>query len=140
MSTTKSLKNSPENLGMRRKGPPDEEFAARFKELCEDKGVPWKNQDVGKFIGKTTTTAWNYMNGVKLPSMDNAIDLAKRFDCTVEWLLTGRGPKEIAKVSEQAVDYAIEKRIKEGEMLDLRPLSNAHRVVVRRLWIRLRNR
>jgi hypothetical protein len=37
--------------------------------------------------------AWNYWNGEKLPSMKQAILMAKRLNICVEWLLTGRGPK-----------------------------------------------
>lgn len=89
---------------MTRKSPPDSGFAHRFRLLCDRQGLPWAQQEIGKFIGKSGTTAWNYMNGVKLPSMDSAIDLARRFKCPVEWLLTGRGSPDLPPDSPVAAD------------------------------------
>jgi DNA-binding XRE family transcriptional regulator len=128
ISTTQGYKEFEDNRGMKQKGPPDQRFAARFRELCEGKELPWTQQAVAKFIHKSTATAWNYMNGVKLPSMENAIDLALRFNCCVEWLLTGRGPKrpggeqlppEIAQVVEAMTLMEPEQQYQAKQIVDI---------------------
>jgi len=72
---------------------PDEEFAKRFVEACEDAGLPSQQNALGKSLGVSGPMAWNYKNGVKIPSMGTAIRIADKTGVCVEWLLTGRGPK-----------------------------------------------
>jgi DNA-binding XRE family transcriptional regulator len=73
----------------------DNAFAERFRRLVAEKFAATKKisqAELGKKLGVSTTCAHFYLNGERLPSMDNARDLARTFNVCVEWFLTGRGP------------------------------------------------
>lgn len=71
----------------------DIEFSNRFRKLVADKGWSELNRiDLGKKIGTSSTCATFYMNGDRLPAIDQARIISKLFDVCVEWLLTGKGP------------------------------------------------
>lgn len=114
-SVTQSYVYKPDNQGMK---PRHEEtsfeamkhpgFAKRFREACRDNKLPPRQKEVSKFLQTTTTTAWNYLNGEKLPSMESAIEMAGRFGVCTEWLLSGRGPKRPDSVGEGSDRYLID--------------------------------
>jgi hypothetical protein len=69
------------------------DFARRFQEACTETHLPTSMDALGKVFSVSGVMAWNYWNGEKLPSMRQAILMAKKLNVCVEWLLTGRGPK-----------------------------------------------
>ena len=73
--------------------PPNKEFGARFKRLAREAGYATTQAEIARVLSCSKTTAWNYLNGDKLPAMDNAVKVAEVLGCCVEYLLTGRGPK-----------------------------------------------
>lgn len=77
-------------------GKQDHDFARRFRALCIEADFPTTQNELGKILGVSGTTAFNYLNGLKLPSMPRAIHFAKLLNVCVEYLLTGRGPKRPA--------------------------------------------
>lgn len=84
---------------------PYPEFAMRFREACQGAGLDMRQKALGKAFGVSGTTAWNMLNGTKMPSMPTAARIARRTGVCVEWLLTGRGPKHPLP-DEQYVDLA----------------------------------
>lgn len=68
-------------------------FALRLRTLLDEAGIDATQPAVARAFGCSVTMAWNYLNGEKLPGMANAIKIATRLGCCVEYLLTGRGPK-----------------------------------------------
>lgn len=69
------------------------DFMERFTTACREAGLPLKQDELGPAIGVTGGMAWNYLRGMKLPSMERAIIIAEKTNVCVEWLMTGRGPK-----------------------------------------------
>lgn len=69
------------------------DYARRFRLLCVESGAPTVQKELAKWLGYSQATISNWLNGEKLPSMDTAIKLAYKFDCCVEYLLTGKGDK-----------------------------------------------
>lgn len=67
-------------------------------------------------------SVYKWKSGEGLPTLDNAIQLAKKANVPVEWLLTGRGPKRLAP---SATDPAL------SELLDLWGLMDQER----RTWL-----
>lgn len=71
----------------------DIEFSNRFRKLVADKGWGELNRiELGKKMGTSSTCATFYMNGDRLPAVDQARIISKLFNVCVEWLLTGQGP------------------------------------------------
>lgn len=69
------------------------EFSNRFRRLMNEQG--WaldRREDVGKRLGVTGPAVTYWWNGDRLPTMSQAIVIATKMHCCVEWLLTGRGP------------------------------------------------
>jgi transcriptional regulator with XRE-family HTH domain len=67
------------------------EYAARFKRAWKESGAPPKNQkELAMRLGCSQATVSDWVNGEKLPSMDTALDIAKKLNCCVVWLLTGK--------------------------------------------------
>lgn len=83
----------------------DTEFADRFKSLVAEIGAPTTQKRLGAWLGVSGTMAWCYLNGEKLPAMASAIAMARKLNCCVEWLLTGRGPKRPDHVDPIANDF-----------------------------------
>ena len=73
----------------------DPAFAERFRQLVNDKGWEHLNRvQLGKKIGTSATCATYYMNGDRLPSIEQARNICELLGgVCVEWLLTGKGPK-----------------------------------------------
>ncbi|UOA08349.1 helix-turn-helix domain-containing protein [Methylobacter sp. S3L5C] len=73
----------------------DPEFAERFRQLVIEKGWSDLNRiQLGKKIGTSGTCATYYMNGDRLPSIEQSRNICMIFGgICVEWLLTGRGSK-----------------------------------------------
>ena len=72
-----------------------ESFALRFQQLMIDKG--WDKitrAEAGKILGGVSAPAVTYWwKGDRLPTTDQAIIMAEKFGCSIEWLLTGNGEK-----------------------------------------------
>ena len=65
-----------------------------WKRLTELSPFVGKNQkQIGKVVGKGQTAANKWKLGKGLPTLENAITLAKKGGVCVEWLLTERGPR-----------------------------------------------
>jgi transcriptional regulator with XRE-family HTH domain len=73
----------------------DVEFGQRLVALLKEAGAPLTQKRLGAWLGVSGAMAWNYKQGEKLPAMSNAIAMARKLNCSVEYLLTGRGPKRI---------------------------------------------
>lgn len=69
------------------------DFAARFREACRVANAPTTMEALGRHLGVSTSMAWNYHTGEKLPSMEKAVEIAMKLGVCIEWLLTGRGPR-----------------------------------------------
>jgi transcriptional regulator with XRE-family HTH domain len=67
------------------------EFAARFKRAWKELKAPIKTQkELAKLLGVAQATVSDWINGEKLPSMDTALEISEKLDCSVLWLLTGK--------------------------------------------------
>ena len=75
-------------LGMDKAG-----FAARFKEAVEQAGVEDSQEALGRLLGVSGVMIWAYRSGEKLPRMSTATRIAEKLGVNVNWLLTGRGPR-----------------------------------------------
>ena len=67
-------------------------FGRRLLEACQALNVDNQNE-MAKAIGVSPGMFTKYKAGEKLPSMQTAIEIAVKTGVTVEWLVTGRGPK-----------------------------------------------
>ena len=67
------------------------EYAARFKRAWKELKAPIKTQkELAKVLGVAQATVSDWINGEKLPSMDTALEISEKLDCSVLWLLTGK--------------------------------------------------
>ena len=80
----------------------DPAFAERFRQLVNDKGWEHLNRvQLGKKIGTSATCATYYMNGDRLPSIEQARNISELLGgVCVEWLLTGKGQKHLNEESQ----------------------------------------
>ncbi len=113
-SITQSEENSNQNWRMKYV-----DFASRLKLACREGRLPENHAALAKLFEVSQPMVSYYMNGVKLPSMDKAIHIAIVCGVCVEWLLTGRGPK-----NPQAESGA-------GDWLDLRGLDHSVKLALR---------
>lgn len=85
-----------------------EAFSQRFRLLMKEKG--WaedRREDVGKRLGVSGPAVTYWWNGDRLPTMQQAIILSAVFNCCVEWLLTGNGPKKPMPTSQDLLDISL---------------------------------
>jgi len=99
--TTDWHRDIPQNITMA-KLDKDPAFAERFRQLVNDKGWEHLNRvQLGKKIGTSATCATYYMNGDRLPSIEQARNISELLGgVCVEWLLTGKGPKSLSDLPE----------------------------------------
>lgn len=71
------------------------EFAGRLSSLLEERGLSGRGEQayLGKVVGLTANGAAKWLKGTAMPSMENAIILARHFEVSVEWLLSGQDSK-----------------------------------------------
>ena len=74
-----------------------EGFSGRLSELVKShpRDCQLNQTDVGKLFGVSGPMVSKWRTGKSMPAMANACVIAKRYEVTVEWLLTGRGNKYI---------------------------------------------
>lgn len=82
------------------------DFAERLQKLIEDKKRGITQTEAAKWLGVSQPTINSWLQGEAMPGMPKAIQVCKKLDCCVEYLLTGNGPKRFA------VDLTDEKHIK----------------------------
>lgn len=69
-------------------------FGQNFKRaLAASEYAHYTNKALGAVFVVSTATISYWRNGVKLPDIDHAVEIARKLDVCVEWLLTGRGPR-----------------------------------------------
>jgi len=76
-------------------------FSDRLNELCDEDGIPPKGKNRQKLVGERFSVsqkgARKWLEGEGFPDMEKCLEIAEEFNVTVEWLLTGRGPKRVAR-------------------------------------------
>jgi transcriptional regulator with XRE-family HTH domain len=79
-------------------------FRAHIHELCDDWEIPAHGRQtrLGEMFGVTPNTARKWLNGLGLPELEKAIEIANRADVNVAWLLQGKGLKRGDTVNEDA--------------------------------------
>lgn len=94
------------------------DYARRFRLLCAEADAPKVQKELAKWLGYSQATISDWLNGEKLPSMDTALKLAEKFDCCVEYLLTGKGDKykTVQKNNSFPVHNIDSKKIKRGDI------------------------
>jgi transcriptional regulator with XRE-family HTH domain len=77
------------------------DFSARLNQILDEspEKVPREGRGrqghVGKMFGVDQKAARKWLKGEGFPTLEKAIEIAKRFNVTVEWLLSGRGEKRM---------------------------------------------
>lgn len=75
------------------------EFSKRLKELQAGSDAPKTQYKFAEWLGLSKSFVSELLRGEKLPSMDTALSMSEKFDCSAEWLLTGKGQKELVQLS-----------------------------------------
>ncbi|NJM13057.1 MAG: helix-turn-helix transcriptional regulator [Synechococcaceae cyanobacterium SM1_2_3] len=83
-----------------------QDFTERFRLACRLANAPTTMEALGRYLHVSTSMAWNYFNGEKLPSMEKAVEMALKLGVCVEWLLTGRGPMQPLKPAADVLDLS----------------------------------
>ena len=71
-------------------------FAKRLNELKNEKGIK-SQKDLAAWLGVSTSIMSEWIRAEKIPSHERAINIANKFGCSIEWLMTGKGNKDIEK-------------------------------------------
>jgi transcriptional regulator with XRE-family HTH domain len=79
--------------------PPPNTFWFRLLEAMRDRGLPQTQVAAAKLGGVTPPAARKWAEG-GLPDVDKILDIAKRLDVSLDWLLRGEGPKRPPRHSE----------------------------------------
>lgn len=121
-SNNNAIANSDMNLIVNRDSSFDDtidvkypDFARRFRLMCKESNAPRTQKELAKWLGYSQPTINDWLNGNKLPSMDTAIELSTKFDCSLDWLMTGRGN---TRIEEMETIY---------DLLDKTPLTDAQK-------------
>ncbi len=71
----------------------DQEFGERLKQGCKKcPSAPTQQDRLRAWLGVSGPSV-HYKVGARKPSIDRAIYMAEKLGVCVEWLYTGRGPK-----------------------------------------------
>lgn len=86
------------------------EFSKRLKQVWKECAAAPSNQtQLAKWLGFAQPTVNNWINGNALPSLLTAVGLAEKLGCSTEWLLSGKGQKELTQLSAVATVSPIAK-------------------------------
>lgn len=100
-------------------------------ELLED--LETDQVGLAKLAGVTeqAVSAW-FRGKTKRMDAEAAFSLQHKTGWCAEYLMLGTGPKKLAQVRDQQVDYVVKKRISEGQLLDLSDLTDGNKRIIRR--------
>lgn len=78
-----------------------EGFSNRLKEILADNGYPgWGRQRfIARKFGVSHPSAKKWLDGDNYPEMDKLIEFSRWGNTTIDWLVTGEGPKHPIKLS-----------------------------------------
>jgi transcriptional regulator with XRE-family HTH domain len=96
--------------------PTNGNFWTRLLEAMADRGLP-QTQVAAAKLGRVTQPAARKWAEGGLPDVDKIIAIAEKLDVSLDWLLTGDGPKHPPKYSESDPHFA--------QMLDLWSVMDA---------------
>lgn len=79
-------------------------FAERIAAICDEKGLPIYGRQavLARICGIKPSSVNKWFSAVGLPDAPNLLRIADWADVSVEWLLSGRGPKRDAQKVELA--------------------------------------
>ncbi len=87
-------------------------FAARMNQVADILGIPPKGENrqalMGKMFKVSQEAARKWLAGESMPQMEKSIEICKKANVTIEWLLTGRGIAEYEKTPEAQVLKAMQ--------------------------------
>ena len=100
---------------------PNIEFSILFKELLmQSKYRKCSLVEIGKAFGVSGSMVHYYKKGDKLPSISTSIGISKKLDCSIDYLLTGRGPMRVASANKMIFMHDQKHRtVKEESTLDV---------------------
>jgi transcriptional regulator with XRE-family HTH domain len=112
-------------------------FATRLNEICDDQSLPQKfagrQVELAKIITDitdetiSTKAVRKWLEGAGFPSTDKIILLAKWANISAEWLISGRGQKELN--SYKKLDPRIEHIIKVMQNMSEYKIDQAARII-----------
>lgn len=80
-------------------------FSDRLNELLDARGFAPKHQgrqvQLAKAVGLSQKAVRKWLEAEGMPELTRLIELAVRFNCHLEWLATGRGPRDLTLAPEQ---------------------------------------
>lgn len=100
-----------------------EQFASKFRELKEEKGL--KQTEIAQKLNTTQQTIGRWLKGYCEPDIENLIELAQLFNCSVDYLI-GRESEdgiivvsgnELSKDEEHLLDITRQLPPKEKDMV-----------------------
>ena len=99
---------------------PKKEFAVRFNQVLDEHGYPTKHhgrqERLAKEFDVTPRTVSNWLNGEKLPTYERIIEICKRYNVAIDWLMTGRGLKRpLADQEQQHIQDLREMKVADQE-------------------------
>lgn len=83
-----------------------EEFAARLREICRDMGLPADRglqTRLAEQFRVSPNAARKWVQGLGMPELETAIEIANWGGVNVIWLLQGKGPKRGDKLDTKAI-------------------------------------
>ena len=98
-------------------------FAQRLNGLRLEKGIK-SQKNLAEWLGVSTSIVSEWIRDEKIPSHETAIMIANKFNCSIEWLMTGRGSKEVNKESTDPF-YAMYLELPEMHRLTIKNLVQA---------------
>lgn len=123
-------------------------FAARLNTALDEARLPPKGEGrqriLGKMFGVSQAAGRKWLEGEAIPTHERLATICKQLDVSPDWLLTGRGPKQLGpshQVNESADNsYASSLTPGERAWLDLyRKLRPAHREILTTIGRALRD-
>lgn len=77
------------------------EFSKRLNRVLDDHDIPPKGKNrqaiIAQMFGVTQKGARKWLEGESLPELSRGVIIARKFNISYEWLMTGRGPKNPPK-------------------------------------------
>jgi len=70
-------------------------FSKRLKEALVYAKIEGTQAEVGKMFGLSQPSYGDWLNGTSMPDIANAVIASKILNVSFEWLMTGRGEKEL---------------------------------------------
>lgn len=101
----------------------------RIEIILKEQGIRATELAVVADVSDSTITHWKNGATESMKAV-NALMIQEKYGYTIEWIISGKGPKTVEEAKRIEAQKVIDQKIRDGELIDISGLPEAAKAVV----------